>query len=166
MSEIDISRIKKIVQILSDTSHLDETELSILLSLMKNSKITNGELAKMLDYKDGNSVAYHTKIMQKEGVIGRYTLIPNWKRVGLGTEFIVLAEAENEEQLLEIEKLHVIMADEYASKVGDIVATPTISGCVVLQLSLIHISEPTRLGMISYAVFCLKKKKKTKKNNT
>src|SRR5450756_2068372 len=32
------------------------------------------------------------------------------------------------------------------------------------QLSLIHISEPTRLGMISYAVFCLKKKKTEKKN--
>src|SRR5450756_1249558 len=30
---------------------------------------------------------------------------------------------------------------------------------LVLDLSLIHISEPTRLGMISYAVFCLKKKK-------
>src|SRR5665648_616352 len=30
-------------------------------------------------------------------------------------------------------------------------------------LSLIHISEPTRLGMISYAVFCLKKKKNKKK---
>ncbi len=29
----------------------------------------------------------------------------------------------------------------------------------VLQLSLIHISEPTRLGMKSFAVFCLKKKK-------
>src|SRR5450756_2740069 len=29
-----------------------------------------------------------------------------------------------------------------------------------VYLSLIHISEPTRLGMISYAVFCLKKKKK------
>src|SRR5450756_871433 len=28
------------------------------------------------------------------------------------------------------------------------------------RLSLIHISEPTRLGMSSYAVFCLKKKKK------
>src|SRR5450756_2414210 len=27
----------------------------------------------------------------------------------------------------------------------------------VMGLSLIHISEPTRLGMISYAVFCLKK---------
>src|SRR5660397_266830 len=35
-------------------------------------------------------------------------------------------------------------------------------------LSLIHISEPTRLRRISYAVFCLKKKKKKKKkqNNT
>src|SRR5659263_111307 len=31
------------------------------------------------------------------------------------------------------------------------------------SLSLIHISEPTRLGMISYAVFCLKKKRKKKK---
>src|SRR5450756_2282608 len=33
---------------------------------------------------------------------------------------------------------------------------------IVHYLSLIHISEPTRLGMISYAVFCLKKKKKNK----
>src|SRR5450756_2885531 len=31
-----------------------------------------------------------------------------------------------------------------------------------MHLSLIHISEPTRLGMISYAVFCLKKKKQNK----
>src|SRR5450759_3365271 len=30
---------------------------------------------------------------------------------------------------------------------------------IIWVLSLIHISEPTRLGMISYAVFCLKKKK-------
>ena len=36
---------------------------------------------------------------------------------------------------------------------------------IVLDLSLIHISEPTRLGMISYAVFCLKKKKKRTKKN-
>src|SRR5450759_1686820 len=28
---------------------------------------------------------------------------------------------------------------------------------IFYELSLIHISEPTRLGMISYAVFCLKK---------
>src|SRR5450759_731 len=39
---------------------------------------------------------------------------------------------------------------------------PAGVGCINDSLSLIHISEPTRLGMISYAVFCLKKKK-TKK---
>eukprot|EP00658_Telonema_sp_P-2_P022845 TRINITY_DN19144_c0_g2_i1.p1 TRINITY_DN19144_c0_g2~~TRINITY_DN19144_c0_g2_i1.p1 ORF type:complete len:186 (+),score=28.74 TRINITY_DN19144_c0_g2_i1:551-1108(+) len=41
----------------------------------------------------------------------------------------------------------------------------SILDCLVVlpeeqQLSLIHISEPTRLLSISYAVFCLKKKKK------
>src|SRR5450756_884573 len=34
----------------------------------------------------------------------------------------------------------------------------TSSEFQVPAMSLIHISEPTRLGMISYAVFCLKKK--------
>ena len=40
---------------------------------------------------------------------------------------------------------------------------PLVEALFVYLLSLIHISEPTRLGMISYAVFCLKKKKKEKK---
>src|SRR5450756_653591 len=36
-------------------------------------------------------------------------------------------------------------------------ATPFEGGGIyIVDLSLIHISEPTRLGMISYAVFCLK----------
>ena len=35
-----------------------------------------------------------------------------------------------------------------------------------LGLSLIHISEPTRRTPISYAVFCLKKKKKDEKKKT
>src|SRR5678815_2502883 len=35
--------------------------------------------------------------------------------------------------------------------------TPRVVCCGVSNLSLIHISEPTRLLSISYAVFCLKK---------
>ena len=38
-------------------------------------------------------------------------------------------------------------------------AVQLVGVAAALYLSLIHISEPTRLGMISYAVFCLKKKK-------
>eukprot|EP00658_Telonema_sp_P-2_P051537 TRINITY_DN3960_c0_g1_i12.p1 TRINITY_DN3960_c0_g1~~TRINITY_DN3960_c0_g1_i12.p1 ORF type:complete len:365 (+),score=91.16 TRINITY_DN3960_c0_g1_i12:94-1188(+) len=37
---------------------------------------------------------------------------------------------------------------------------------LTVTLSLIHISEPTRLLSISYAVFCLKKKKKNKTHKT
>src|SRR5450756_2871149 len=47
--------------------------------------------------------------------------------------------------------LYSKMFDTYASTTGV---------RVNYNLSLIHISEPTRLGMISYAVFCLKKKTK------
>ena len=133
MNEIMHDRVKKIAQIISEVSHLDETDMFILLTLLKDSKTTNAELAKIMNFKDGNSVAYHTRTMQKEGIIDRYTIIPDWKRIGLATEFIILAEAENEEQLLEIEKRHIIMADEYSSKQGDIVVTQTISGCVILQ---------------------------------
>lgn len=133
MNEIIPDQVKKIAQTLSEVSHLNETDMFILLTLLADSKITNAELAKILKFKDGNSAAYHTRTMQQEGIIDRYTIVPNWKRVGLATEFIVLAEAENEEQLLEIEKRHIIMADEYASEQGDIVVTPMISGCVVLK---------------------------------
>src|SRR5665648_1228196 len=45
-------------------------------------------------------------------------------------------------------------------KLIEILADKNISLKKSEELSLIHISEPTRLGMISYAVFCLKKKKK------
>ena len=38
----------------------------------------------------------------------------------------------------------------------------TAEQCAI-RWSLIHISEPTRLLSISYAVFCLKKKKKNQK---
>src|SRR5450756_2383675 len=37
------------------------------------------------------------------------------------------------------------------------IVTGGLRHTVTPALSLIHISEPTRLGMISYAVFCLKK---------
>ena len=133
MNVSNIDKIKEIAETISEFSSLNEIDMHILLTLMGNGKITNAELAKILEFKDGNSAAYHTRSMQKDGVIERYTIVPDWKRIGLATEFIILAEAENEEQLLEIEKKHIIMVDEYASKRGDIVVTPTISGCVVLQ---------------------------------
>ncbi len=148
MNEIVHDRIKKIAQIISEVSHLDETDMFILLTLMSDSTMTNAELAKILKFKDGNSVAYHTRTMRQEGIIGRYTIVPNWKRIGLATEFVILAEAENEKQLLEIEKMHVIMTDEYATKQGDIAVIPMISGCVILE-NVYHCFGDRRMAIIT-----------------
>ena len=52
--------------------------------------------------------------------------------------------------------------DDAASDTSSVAPAPLFTrgggNGMTLLLSLIHISEPTRLGMISYAVFCLKKK--------
>ena len=125
--------ILNIARVLSEISRLDETEMSILMLLLADGKATNTELAKLLNFKDGNSIAYHIRTMLREGVINRYTIVPDWKKAGLGTEFVIIAEAENEEQLLEIEKAHVLMVSEYMEKLGDIVVMPAISGSVILQ---------------------------------
>eukprot|EP00658_Telonema_sp_P-2_P034555 TRINITY_DN25219_c0_g1_i6.p2 TRINITY_DN25219_c0_g1~~TRINITY_DN25219_c0_g1_i6.p2 ORF type:complete len:105 (+),score=30.77 TRINITY_DN25219_c0_g1_i6:576-890(+) len=51
-----------------------------------------------------------------------------------------------------------------ASRVLPPSSTLSVNTISVVSLSLIHISEPTRLLSISYAVFCLKKKKKNIKS--
>ena len=50
----------------------------------------------------------------------------------------------------------------YAS--GITIGGKTYAVDTIVHLSLIHISEPTRQAEISYAVFCLKKKKKKTKH--
>src|SRR5450756_1081882 len=69
-------------------------------------------------------------------------------------------------------RLHLIRGFDNSLGIFQVVDVERADRVVVLEcvlcdffqryqhLSLIHISEPTRLGMISYAVFCLKKKKK------
>src|SRR5678816_1971132 len=55
------------------------------------------------------------------------------------------------------DKAEVMPTDGHPAVYGEKIIDP--SKPTVLVLSLIHISEPTRLLSISYAVFCLKKKK-------
>eukprot|EP00658_Telonema_sp_P-2_P037398 TRINITY_DN26904_c0_g1_i1.p1 TRINITY_DN26904_c0_g1~~TRINITY_DN26904_c0_g1_i1.p1 ORF type:complete len:104 (-),score=34.94 TRINITY_DN26904_c0_g1_i1:105-416(-) len=54
--------------------------------------------------------------------------------------------------ILSVDDAHVVRTPSLGT-------TSNVSGFSASPLSLIHISEPTRLLSISYAVFCLKKKK-------
>src|SRR5665648_1134348 len=62
--------------------------------------------------------------------------------------------------------LSISELNHYRAKHIESFLTRQIGKLSGLELSLIHISEPTRLAMISYDVFCLKKKKKTKQTYT
>ena len=58
---------------------------------------------------------------------------------------------------------HVLFYCKNVNKALDEIVRVLKPGGVLVCLSLIHISEPTRRTPISYAVFCLKKKKKKKR---
>src|SRR5678815_4928580 len=77
-----------------------------------------------------------------------------------GTTNFQIIRRLNEEQKLGIELLGAKDHAESALMVQTGRALAFAMDDILLYLSLIHISEPTRLLSISYAVFCLKKKKK------
>ena len=86
-----------------------------------------------------------------------------------GVEIENIIECNNGEAALEIlknQEVDVMFTDIRMPKMDGITLVSKASEfkkkpLIAAVLSLIHISEPTRLGMISYAVFCLKKKKIT-----
>src|SRR5450756_2646793 len=69
------------------------------------------------------------------------------------TARIALVEYEDGEKRYILHPKGLTVGDKIVSGKG----SDSRVGNALPLLSLIHISEPTRLGMISYAVFCLKK---------
>src|SRR5450756_2949533 len=93
------------------------------------------------------------------GVIFLYNVLPRRTRVSRKNDFDIVA---NFETMSTIQPLVEHLQSHVPGLSGLNIATDgweeRIRGEKVFNLSLIHISEPTRLGMISYAVFCLTKK--------
>ena len=67
--------------------------------------------------------------------------------------------------VVETGKVHQILTAPEHEYTKSLIAAVPRGDIKFERLSLIHISEPTRLLSISYAVFCLKKKKKRKRRN-
>ncbi len=100
---------------------------------MKDGRLKDCKLKEILGFRSENSAAYYRKRLEKAGVIERYAAVVNWEKLGFNTKFMVLVESEDEKIFHEIERDHVFSADEYLSKIGEIVVTPTLFGPVVLK---------------------------------
>src|SRR5665648_621058 len=171
--ESDLERLnndnKQLAVIIKNTEK-DEQRLKDALTEKQNAqrdlKIANTQIESLLvqvsklkhDHDDVIK-ARHTKTHTKKGfydILGQLSTITS-KDNTLTTMYVVPGALTS--ALDHPDKLKGAVPDEVLT-LFDSIESATGK---VLFLSLIHISEPTRLGMISYAVFCLKKKKKKKK---
>jgi DNA-binding Lrp family transcriptional regulator len=123
----------KLAEVLEDKIALDKKDLIILLSLLGNSKTSNVELAERLGLNDGNAAAYRVKLLVKRGVLTRYTVHIDWKKIGFPADFMIIAESDEKSELLALERYLIQLQEYYQKRLGNVLLLPTPSGCVLLR---------------------------------
>lgn len=73
---------------------MDNIDLAILRSLIKNSRITISQMSKEIDVPDA-TISNRLKKLETD-VIKRYTLIPDWQKLGLEITSIIIIQTESE----------------------------------------------------------------------
>jgi len=85
-----------------------DTELMVLTELMKNSRISDRELAKRIGHSQPTVTRIRNKLEQN-GIIKEYTLIPDFAKLGLGLmvfTFSHFASILNKEEVEEVKKIY------------------------------------------------------------
>jgi DNA-binding Lrp family transcriptional regulator len=123
----------KLAEALEKKIALDKKDLIILLSLLGNGKTSNVELAERLGLNDGNAAAYHVKLLAKRGVLTRYTVQIDWKKVGFPADFMIIIESDEKTELLALERYLIQLQEYYQKRLGNVLLLPTPSGCVLLR---------------------------------
>ncbi len=82
---------------------MDDVDLAILRSLIKNSRITISQMSKEIDVPDA-TISNRLKKLEKD-IIKRYTLIPDWQKIGLEITSIIIIQTESEKHELVKEEL-------------------------------------------------------------
>lgn len=73
---------------------MDDLDFAILQCLMRNSRITISRMSEEIGAPDA-TVSNRLKKLEGE-VIKRYTMIPDWQKVGLGITAIIIIQTESE----------------------------------------------------------------------
>jgi DNA-binding Lrp family transcriptional regulator len=123
----------KLAEALEKKIDVDKKSLTILLSLLENGKTSNVELAERLGLNDGNAAAYHVKLLAKRGVLTRYTVQIDWKKIGFSADFVIFAESDEKAELIALERHLIQLQEYYLKRLGDVLLLPTPSGCVLLR---------------------------------
>ena len=82
---------------------MDDVDLAILRSLIENSRITISQMSKEIDIPDA-TISNRLKKLENN-VIKRYTLIPDWQKIGLEITSIIIIQTESEKHEFVKEKL-------------------------------------------------------------
>ena len=73
---------------------MDDVDTAILRSLIKNSRITISQMSKEIDVPDA-TISNRLKKLEAD-VIKRYTMIPDWQKIGLNITAIIIIQTESE----------------------------------------------------------------------
>ena len=73
---------------------MDDIDLAILRSLIKNSRITISQMSKEIDIPDA-TISNRLKKLEAD-VIKRYTMILDWQQLGLDITAIIIIQTESE----------------------------------------------------------------------
>ncbi len=112
---------------------LGEKKAIVLTNLMRNGRIGDSDLMKLLDLKSANAASYYRKHLEDQGIVKGYTVEIDWNKLGYPAEFIVLAEGETMEANYDMEKELLEALDEYQSKTGDLFILPSGTGRVMIE---------------------------------
>jgi len=72
---------------------MDDIDLAIIRSLMKNSRITISQMSKEIEIPDA-TISNRLKKLENN-IIKRYTMIPNWEKLGLEITSIIIIQTES-----------------------------------------------------------------------
>ncbi len=73
---------------------MDDIDTAILRSLIRNSRITISQMSKEIDVPDA-TISNRLKKLETD-VIKRYTMIPDWQKIGLNITAIIIIQTESE----------------------------------------------------------------------
>ncbi len=118
----------------------------ILLYLFRDSSLTDSKIKEMMGFSSVTSASHYRKQLESRGLIKRYALDIDWEKLGYKTKFLILVEAEDKDTLHQVAKDHVLAAEEYAKRVGEIILVPIPFGKVVLKDVMTFFGE---LGIIT-----------------